>query len=573
MTEPSHEDRQPIWYGWAAPADRPATPPAALAYLARTLGIDLDRASPVVKSADIALPAPALPDGVLDRLANAIGAQWVSTTAESRIRHAAGRGYLDLVRLRRGDLRYAPDAVLSPAVPAEINDVLAVCAEHGVAVIPFGGGTSVVGGVTPVSRPAVALDLGRLDRLVEVDPVSMTATLQAGMRGPEVEQALRAHGFTLGHFPQSFRYSTVGGWLATRSAGQASAGYGRADDLVVGLRCATPVGELVLGRGPASAAGPRLLDLLVGSEGVYGVITEATVVVRPAPEHTRYEGWSFPDLPTGIAAFRALAQRLGPGVMPDVCRLSDPAETQASVLLAGAGRAARAYLALRGHRHGCRAVLGWEGTGGEVGWRRRAAVRLIREHGGTPLGTAPGRAWLHGRYDAPYLRDTLLDHGVLAETVETATSWSQLPLLYERIRTALTTALGERALVLTHVSHLYRSGASLYTTVLAEQDADDPVGQWTKAKRAVTDAIMAGGGTLTHHHAVGADHAAWLPAEVGEVGMTALRAVKQALDPAGVLNPGVLLPDAAGSRPTGGTPTGGTDTVEVGRKGQRRAGR
>ncbi|HEY3507446.1 MAG TPA: FAD-binding oxidoreductase [Actinocatenispora sp.] len=536
-------DRAPAWNGWE-PTGRPPLPPAARRELTRLLG-GWPAPTPPVPLADVTLPEPALPADARTALDAALGPEHVTSDRTERIRHAAGRSYLDLVRLRAGDAGSAPDAVLRPADADEIAEVLRICAEHRTAVVPFGGGTSVVGGVTAERgghRAAVALDLSRLDSLVALDRVAQTATLSAGMRGPEVEAALGVHGFTLGHFPQSFRYAMVGGWVATRSAGQASTGYGRIDELVHAVRCVTPTGELRLGHGPASAAGPRLLDLVVGSEGTLGVITEATVTVRPVPAARRYEGWSLPGTTAGLDAFRALAQRLGPGLAPDVCRLSDPDETRTTFLLGGtAARLARGYLAVRGHGAGCLAVLGWEGEPDAVRYRRRAAARLLHAYGGVPLGAAPGAAWLRGRYGAPNLRDTLLDHGLLVETLETAADWSALPELYRAIRATLRERLG-RALVLTHVSHLYRSGASLYVTVLALRDRADPVAQWTAAKRAVTATITGHGGTLTHHHAVGVDHRPGLVDEIGERGVALLRAVKSTLDPAGIMNPGTLIP-------------------------------
>jgi alkyldihydroxyacetonephosphate synthase len=544
-------DRAPAWNGWEHAPHPPLSGPARRE-LSRLFGL---RGTPSVELDRVRLPDPALPEP--ERFAALLGAEYVDTGRRSRIRHAAGRGYLDLVRLRAGDASGAPDAVLRPAGATQIRAVLELCAALDVAVVPFGGGTSVVGGVTGEAGPhraVVALDLGRLDRLVAVDPESQTATLQAGMRGPEVEAALAGHGYTLGHFPQSFRYATVGGWLAARSAGQASTGYGRVDELVHALRCVTPAGELRLGRGPASAAGPRLLDLVVGSEGALGVITEATLTVRPVPAVRRYEGWSLPDLDAGLAAFRALAQRLGTGLAPDVCRLSDPDETRSTFLLAGSTgtRLARRYLSLRGHGRGCLAILGWEGDPEPVRFRYRQAAKLLRTHGAVRLGRAAGESWRHGRYSAPNLRDTLLDNGLLVETLETAADWSALRPLYRAIRRALRDTLG-RALVMTHVSHLYRTGASLYVTVLAARDAGDPVGQWTAAKRAVTAAIMAHGGTLTHHHAVGTDHRDFLADEIGEQGVALLRAVKSTVDPSGIMNPGKLLANAT----RGGAPVPG----------------
>jgi alkyldihydroxyacetonephosphate synthase len=467
---------------------------------------------------------------------------------EERIGHAVGRSYPDLVRIRSGDASSAPDAVVLPASAEQVAAVLTVCAEHRVAVVPFGGGTSVVGGVEPVRdgmEAAISLDLSRLATTAEVDPISLTARLDAGLFGPEAERRLREQGVTLGHFPQSFEYSTVGGWVATRSAGQASSGYGRIDDLVEGVRCVTPVGELGTRAVPASAAGPSLRELVVGSEGVLGVICDATVRVRPAPAARRYEGWSFASFAEGCDAFRVMEQADAAG---DVSRLSDEAETRLSMALATSGsraeRLGRRYLRMRGHEAGCIAIVGFEGEEEDVERRRRHTASLLRAGGGVALGARPGEAWLRGRYAGPYLRDELLDRRVMVETLETATSWASLGSVHAAVSDALRAALAGRGtppLVMCHVSHLYPSGASLYFTFLARQE-DDALAQWRAAKTAASEAIVARGATITHHHAVGRDHRQWMHAEVGELGIELIRAAKERLDPAGIMNPGKLLP-------------------------------
>lgn len=308
-----------------------------------------------------------------------------------------------------------------------------------------------------------------------------------------------------------------------------------------------PAGELAIPPHPASAAGPALRELAVGSEGVLGAIVEATLAVRPRPRERRYEGWSFRSFAEGAEALRALAQAQA---APDVARLSDEEETRTALALAASGsraeRLGRAYLRLRGHEGGCLAILGWEGSSaGRVAARRARARRLVRAGGGLRLGERPGRAWERGRYAGPYLRDSLLERGVLVETLETATSWSGLGGLYEAVRAALEGALagmGTPPLVMCHMSHLYRSGASLYFTFLARAEPGRELEQWRAAKRAAGDAIVARGGTITHHHAVGADHAPWMAAEVGETGLGVLRAVKRQLDPNSIMNPGKLVP-------------------------------
>jgi alkyldihydroxyacetonephosphate synthase len=533
------------WWGWGEDGHEVALPEQASALFEKELGIDSSRRRPPVGLEEVRLPDPRLPDAVRERLAGLLGPEHVRDDREARVGHAVGRSYPDLVRLRSGDASSAPDLVLHPGSAEQVESVLAACADARVAVVPFGGGTSVVGGVEPVVdgfAGAVSLDLRRLDRIVAIDPVSLTARLEAGLLGPEVERRLAAEGLTLGHFPQSFEYSSVGGWVATRSAGQASTGYGRIDELVEGLRFLAPAGQIDARDRPASAAGPDLRGLLVGSEGVLGVICEATLRVRPVPELRRYEGWSFRSFAEGREALRVLEQA---GAAPDVARVSDEDETRVLLALASrggwAGRVLRGYLRMARHEGGCLAIVGFEGGEEDVERRRLHASSLLRGGGGLTLGRKPGAAWLRGRFAAPYLRDELLGWGVLVDTLETATEWSNVQSLYGAVSEALRSALGERALVMCHVSHVYPSGASLYFTFLAAQ-ADDALGQWRTAKRAASDAIVAGGGTITHHHAVGRDHAPWMRAEVGELGVELLRAAKARLDPAGIMNPGKLLP-------------------------------
>ena len=537
------------WWGWGEDGHVVAIPEAATALLREEIGAD-PSAPPRrhVALEEVRLPAPRLPATVRERLSAAVGAERVRDDRGARVAHAAGRSYPDLVRLRVGDGSSAPDAVVTPESVDQVRAVLAACAERGVAVVPFGGGTSVVGGVEPVSdgfAGAVSIDLGSLDRVVSIDRTSLTATFEAGLNGPRIEGALGAEGLTLGHFPQSFEYSTVGGWIATRSAGVASTGYGRIDELVEGLRLVAPAGEVDARALPASAAGPDLRELLVGSEGVLGVICQATLRVRRAPGERRYEGWWFGSFAEGREAFRVMEQA---DASPDVARLSDEDETRFSLVLASPGgaveRLGRAYLRARGRESGCLAIVGFEGTAEDVERRRVRTGSLLRAGGGIALGRRPGELWVRSRYTGPYLRDELLDRAILVDTLETAGSWTNLDSLYRATADALRSALSERGtrpFVMCHVSHLYRSGASLYFTVLARQ-SDAPLEQWRAAKSAASEAIIAAGGTITHHHAVGRDHARWMRAEVGEMGLELIRAAKERLDPAGIMNPGKLLP-------------------------------
>jgi len=483
-----------------------------------------------------AVPPCGLGEEVLAELATVVGPEHVHTEDAVRRVRTRGKSTPDLLRARSGDLADAPDVVVRPADHGEVEAVLRLAVAHQVAVVPYGGGTSVVGGLAARRdgfAGVLSLDLGRLDALVELDPVSRTATLGPGLRGPEAEALLAERGFTLGHYPQSFEHASIGGFAATRSSGQASAGYGRFDAIVVGLTVATPTGTLRLGSAPASAAGPDLRQLVLGSEGAFGVITSVTVRVRPLPETTVYDGWRWPSFAAGLAAVRRLAQD---GPLPTVLRLSDESETLVNLAdpaaIGGEGAG------------GCLMIAGYEGRAAEVTARRDTVTALLTELGGEPAGEEPGRAWAAGRFHAPYLRDSLLDLGVLVETVETATFWSGVEPLYAAVKDALTGTLGAGGaplLVLCHVSHVYETGCSLYFTVAARATGD-PLDQWATAKRAVGEAIVAQGATITHHHAVGRDHLPWLETEIGSVGMRMLRAVKDEVDPTGILNPGVLVP-------------------------------
>ncbi len=533
------------WWGWGADGhDRPL-PVAAQQLIREEFGVPEGRSIP----ADF--PAVRLPDSRLSPAARAalgrvVGVEHVDDRFQTRLTRAAGRSYPDLLALRSGILERAPDAVLMPGSAVEVAALLAECATLGVAVVPFGGGTSVVGGVDPVSAQfdaVVSVDMRRLNQVLEVDHRSQLATVEAGILGPELEAELGRRGLTLGHFPQSFEFSTLGGWVATRSAGQASTGYGRIDELVVSLKMSTPSGEVDARTVPASAAGPDLRELMIGSEGTLGIITEVTVRVRPVPEAKRYEAWSLKSFEAGAEALRELEQS---GAAPDIARLSDMEETRLSLTLSGGGAAVAAlqrYLRMRGHAGGCLMVLGYEDSPARVAERRRHTAAVLSDWGALKLGTAPGRKWEAGRFHGPYVRDELMSRGVLVDTLETATTWTNLQPLHAAVRGALTGALGERgtpARVMCHISHLYPTGASLYFTFLARAERGRELEQWRAAKRAAGDAIMANGGTITHHHAVGLDHAAWLEPEIGALGVDLLRAAKRRLDPAGIMNPGKL---------------------------------
>jgi len=515
----------PRWWGWGVqektfPAHKTAALRGALGFPEQPPDWPPDL--PAVRK-------PLLPEATLDALGPA-------TDDADRLRHACGKSYRDLLRLRRGWVEHVPDRVLYPASSQEVAHILEIAGRHGIAVVPFGGGTSVVGGVEgPADRPFVTLDLTRLNKLVRLERLSGLATFEAGVLGPELERVLNAEGLTLGHFPQSFEFSTLGGWVATRSAGQNSTRNGKIEDMVSGLKVELPGGQLASREMPARAAGPDLKQFLIGSEGTLGVITEVTVRLKPRPPATLWKSFYLPSFDHAVHELRRIVQA---GVFPSIARLSDPEETR--FLLAAEDKHGLKGLALKAleKRGGCLALLGFEGEPAEV---KRDAQHARKELQGLDLGSGPGESWARTRFELPYLRDDLLTARLLVETLETATNWANLPYLYRRVREDLHRALGPQSYVLSHLSHLYPDGASLYVTFMAPQELGSELEQWTRAKRAATDAIMAAGGTLSHHHGVGLDHAPWLEQEHGAAGLRILRAVKRELDPQGILNPGKLL--------------------------------
>jgi alkyldihydroxyacetonephosphate synthase len=536
MTHPEELLPPMKWNAWGDPAMAKPLSDGIRSLLKQAVGLE-DSGEAELAPDQVRLRPSALSQEDHDALAAIVGPEYCRTADRDRLLHAGGKSTIDMLRRKDAGVQDAPDAILLPGDEDAVAAILRHCSERGIAVIPFGGGTNVVGGLNPTRcefDAVVSLDLRRFDRLISLDEVSGQAVFGAGVTGPDAERLLGERGFSLGHFPQSFEYATIGGFAATRSSGQDSAGYGRFNDMVRGLRVITPVGTMDLGRGPESAAGPDLRQLLIGSEGTLGVITQVRLRVHRAPEAVRYEAWSFPDFETGAAALRAVTQNASG---PTVIRLSDEAET-------GVNLATTEAIGENQITGGCLGITVFEGTKEHVESRHAETGALLAAQGGTSLGDGPAQAWERGRFGAPYLRDSLLSAGALCETLETATDWSNLPALKAAVTEALTTALaatGTPALVMCHISHVYPTGASLYFTVVAGQRGN-PIEQWRAAKKAASDAIMATGGTITHHHAVGADHRPWMRDEVGDLGVQVLRAVKATLDPAGILNPGKLIP-------------------------------
>ncbi len=545
-------DKRSKWWGWGREdeAYHIPDPDRFWAYVRDRLGETRPRPR-VTSLAEFKLPKSRLSEPDIAELRQMSGEGAVSTDSEDRAFFSLGKGYKDLVRMRRGDIANATDAIVRPGNEQQVLGLLRLAAQRRRAVIPFGGGTSVVGGVEPVGEgPTITIDMAALSQVLEIDSEAATATVQAGVMGPDLERVLRRSGFTLGHFPQSFRYSSVGGWIATRSAGQNSTKYGTIAALVQSVRLAHPEGILFTPNVPAAAAGPDLVQTIVGSEGTLGVITQANLRLSALPEQRSYKGYLLPSFAAGVQVAREIMQA---GLEPAVLRLSDEAETESSLALRAAPRGAAAaaervgrwYLHRKGLdlESGSIMILGLEGSEADVRHGREVAKPILKRYGAVSLGSSPGRAWRRSRFTAPHLRDVFLDNGIMVDTLETSTTWGNYLTLHAKVRDALRGALGERSVVMAHLSHSYTDGGSIYYTFLAPQDEGGEIEQWERVKAAATDAIVAGGGALSHHHAIGIEHRRWMRDYLGDEGSRWLAQIKRAIDPEGILNPGKLIPD------------------------------
>ena len=477
----------------------------------------------------------------------------VTHDAEARLRASVGQSLEDWLRVRFGRIGAVVDGVAFPETEDEVRDVLAWARDIRAIAIPVGGATSVVGHLTPKAgeRPSLAIVMTRLRRLLNLDPLSQLATFEAGVAGPDLEAQLRAKGFMLGHYPQSFDYATLGGWIATRSSGQQSARYGRIEAMFAGGRIETPTGALEILPFPASAASPDLREWVLGSEGRIGVITRATVRIARLPEREMFIGYFLPHWDTGEAAARALAQsKIGLSMV----RLANAAETLAALRLGGGARAVawlERYLASRGCREDkVLLLLGFTGSAAQVDAMRTQAVRILRRHGAVSTGALLGRKWRESRFKSAYLRNALWSAGYAVDTMETAVNWPRVSAMMRAMEEAGRDALaklGEKCHVQTHLSHVYPQGSSVYSTFVFRvgPDFDTAFARWRTLKSAVSEAIVREGGTISHQHGVGKDHAAYLAAEKGQRGMQALEAMIDHFDPDGALDSGNLLAERA----------------------------
>lgn len=531
------------WNGWGDDSVEEHVPDRARTLLRELVGSSVRPVDASLEEVVAAVPAARLgadagPDAGLD------------LDPLERVRHARGQSLPDWIALRSGRLGAVPDAVARPADSASVAALLTAAARHSWTLVPYGGGSSVVGGVTvcPSDRPVVTVDLAGTAGLHRLDETSGLATFGAGTFGPALEAALQPHGLTLGHYPQSFEGSTVGGWVATRSVGQQAHGYGRIDELFAGGHLETPRGPMDLAPHPASAAGPDLRQVVLGSEGRLGILTEVTVRASRTPRLEPFSAYVVPDWERALE----LARRLGQSGLPlSMARVSTPLETATTFALAGDRRGSgllRRYLGLRGQGPDrCLVIIGLSGHPEIVGNTARAVDDLVRgAHGVAAPGVGP--AWHRSRFAAPYLRNALWDEGYAVDTLETATYWSALPALAAELARSLRHGLddaGERVHAFSHLSHPYATGSSLYTSYVFRlaDDSDETLERWRRLKSAASDTVVRHGATISHQHGVGTDHAPYLASEKGPLGMRAIEAIVHEFDPDGVLHRGVLLED------------------------------
>lgn len=527
------------WNGWGEDTIEFPLPAGAQLFLQQRLGKPIPLPDASFDAVMAVVPPSRLPDHPL-----------VVKAPSDRIFHARGQSLPDWLALRSGKLDTFPDGVAYPVTAEQVRALITFMRDHKGIIIPYGGGTSVVGHINPpdTDRPILTVHLSRMNRLMDLDQESHIATFGAGASGPDVESQLRAHGYTLGHYPQSFEFSTLGGWIATRSSGQQSLGYGKIERLFAGGAMETPSGQLEIPDFPASAAGPDLREVVMGSEGRLGILTSVKIRVSPLPPRESFRVFFCPHWDSGCEALRKIVQA---GIPLSMLRMSNETETETQLALAGHGKAVRLlerWLAFRGaSMKKCMVMVGITGTKRLHRTVLKEASHLFHEAKAVYAGSVLGRKWKENRFRAPYLRNSLWERGYCVDTLETAINWDRVSLLMAAVESALTAALvGERekVLVFSHLSHLYSQGSSIYTTYLfrVADTYEETLARWRRLKKAASESIVKHGGTISHHHGVGSDHAPYLVFEKGPIGVNAIKALCRTFDPDGLMNPGKLVP-------------------------------
>lgn len=553
----THPIRQSKWWGWGNEHkqlnmdDKPGLWP----YVEKVFGIKPSPPTTPATSLDkIDLPEPQTHPKFEAQLKTFLKPEQIKQDKLERVIHAYGKSFRDVWRARNGHIERAPDWVIYPETETDIVHLVNAANTYEIALIPFGGGSNIAGCVEMKGQQKafVSVDMKAMARVIDIDKKSAVARIQAGVLGPELEEQLQAEGFSLGHFPDSFEYSTLGGWVASRSAGMQSDKYGKIEDMVIALRMVTPQGTIETRTVPKAASGISINHMCIGSEGALGIITEVSVAVHPLPEKRAFYGVLFDDFQRGIDAIYECVRQ---DCMPTVMRLNDPEKTalsfacksQPTPMAAFVSKWMKRYLRhIKGMNldNSCFMIVGFDGHARDFYRLRRQAKRIFKQHGGAWLGNAPGRAFEKSKYDFPYMRDMIMDYNLAADVSETSTPWSNLSHLYTNTKQAIAdaiTATGTSPWVGCHISHNYHTGASLYFTFAYRQTMEKPLQQYLQVKKAAQDAFMQFGGTLSHHHAVGYEHAPWLEQDISPTGMLAVQGIKHALDPKDILNPRKLI--------------------------------
>jgi alkyldihydroxyacetonephosphate synthase len=551
------------WWGWGVDgvgfhyADKPGFEPFVL----KAVGLDLSTAQPVEEPSfdSITVADSRASAGFLTALASAVGDEYVTTDAMERVVHAYGKSLRDLVRVRANQIARTPDVVVYPADEGEVQKVVAAAMAEDAVLIPFGGGSNISGSLEPEqgeTRAVVSLDLGRLNRVVDVDVASGLARIEAGALGPDLEAQLKQRGWTLGHFPDSFTHSTLGGWVATRSSGMQSDKYGDISHIVRGLRVVRPNGVLVIPAIPSASNGPSVREMIVGSEGRLGVITEVTVQVHRVPAKRDVYAYFFPNWTAGLAAMQAISES---DATPSITRVSDAPETGFSLATSKdrqglakfmAGTALPALMRSKGwHKQPggleniCLSFIGYEGGDEHAKRQKKLVDAIVKKHGGMGVGTGPGVLYDQKKFDTPYLRDFLLDRGAAGDVSETAAPWSKLDQLHTEVVAAANRAyeqIGKKGWIMCHLSHSYHSGACLYFT-FAWVFGDDKLGEYDIVKGAIQQAFVDNGGSISHHHGVGLEHAPWLQDDISAEGVAVMRGLFASADPGRNFNPDKIV--------------------------------
>ena len=546
------------WWGWGHEdvTFDDSTKPELWPYLKRELGVDEIRWEKPVAFEDVTLPEQKNNEAFLAAIGAELGDGQVVDDKKSRLVHAAGKSFRDLWLMRHGQVQFAPDYVVYPDTEEDVALVVRAAHEHGVVLVPFGGGSNIAGCLVPSDRGGrmvVSLDMCRMHRVLEVDRYSLTARIQPGVYGQHLEDQLAEHGVTLGHFPDSFLHSTLGGWVATRSAGMQSDIYGKIEDMVISLRMVTPSGTIITRTVPKSSNSIDIKHLCIGSEGILGVITEVVVQVHHKPEKEDWYGWLFPDFKSGLDAIHECHRG---DCMPTVTRLNDPKKTALSFAFKHPktgikDKIAKAFKWYIGNvkkidfNQCCLMVVKYEGTPQAFNRIKNRVTAIYKKHRGVCLGAEPGRSFAKVKFDFPHLRDYVMDRSIMADVSETATTWDNLRTLHESGLADVEQAIkdtGVDAWVGCHLSHSYRTGASLYFTFGCLQREGREIEQYLYVKKAAEDAFMKNGGTLSHHHAVGTEHLPWVEEDLSPTGLKAVKALKAGLDPNDIMNPGKIIP-------------------------------